>query len=115
MKRLYARCLRLHPLAAAVLACHCLPAAAQGTEATLPDVVVKEAPSLPEKNQLPGPTESVTASQLADTVNVKTVEDAFKYMPGLVIRKRNIGDQFAPLATRTSGLGQSARSLIFVD
>src|SRR5204862_2254672 len=38
-----------------------------------------------------------------------------KYMPGLVIRKRNIGDQFAPLATRTSGLGQSARSLIFVD
>jgi iron complex outermembrane receptor protein len=103
------------PLAAAALACHALCAAAQSTDTTLPAIIVREAPTFPEQNQLPGTTESVTASQLAETVNVKTVEDAFKYMPGLVIRKRNIGDQFAPLATRTSGLGQSARSLVFVD
>jgi iron complex outermembrane receptor protein len=90
-------------------------ALAQTAEVTLPAVTVKETPSVPERNQLPGTTESVTARQLADTVNMITTEDALKYMPGLIVRRRNIGDQFAPLATRTSGLGQSARSLVFAD
>ena len=36
-------------------------------------------------------------------------------MPSLVVRKRHIGDNFAPIATRTSGLGASARSLIYAD
>jgi iron complex outermembrane receptor protein len=102
-------------LAGAVAACFAAAAFAQTTEQTLPAVTVKEAPSLPERNQLPGTTESVTASQLAETVNLVNSEDALKYMPSLIVRKRNFGDQFAPLATRTSGLGQSARSLVYVD
>ena len=84
-------------------------------ERRLPEMVVRDSQSLPERNQLPATTESVTAQQLADTVNLVNVEDTLKYFPGLIVRKRNAGDDQAPLATRTSGLGQSARSLIYVD
>ena len=35
--------------------------------------------------------------------------------PSLLVRKRHIGDTQAPLATRTSGVGASARSLIYAD
>jgi iron complex outermembrane receptor protein len=52
---------------------------------------------------------------MTESVNVVNTEDALKYLPSLVVRKRRIGDQQAPLATRTSGLGQSARSLIYAD
>ena len=81
----------------------------------LPEVTVREAPSVAERNQLPATSESVTAERLADTVNLVNVEDGLKYFPSLIVRKRNFGDQQAPLATRTSGLGQSARSLIYAD
>lgn len=58
---------------------------------------------------------SVTADTIAATVNAANVEDALKYLPSLVIRKRHIGDTQSPLATRTSGVGASARSLIYAD
>ncbi len=90
-------------------------ALAQSNEATLPGITVREAQSSTEKNQLPATTESVTAEKMAESINVVNTEDALKYLPSLIVRKRNFGDQFAPLATRTSGLGQSARSLIYAD
>lgn len=108
-------------LAALVCAIGAGPAQAQGTAAesarvqTLPTVTVRETLSLPERNQLPATIESVTAAQMAETINVVNTEDALKYLPSLIVRKRNFGDQYAPLATRTSGLGQSARSLIYAD
>ena len=52
---------------------------------------------------------------VATTINALTVEQALKYLPSLVVRQRHIGDTQAPLATRTSGLGSSARSLIYAD
>ena len=58
---------------------------------------------------------SVTAAEIATTINAINVEDTLKYLPSLVVRKRHIGDTQAPLATRTSGLGSSARSLIYAD
>lgn len=58
---------------------------------------------------------SVDANTIAATINARNVEDALKYLPSLVVRKRHIGDSQAPLATRTSGLGASARSLIYAD
>lgn len=54
-------------------------------------------------------------NRIAATVNAVSVEDTIKYLPSLVVRKRHIGDNFAPIATRTSGLGSSARSLIYAD
>lgn len=58
---------------------------------------------------------SVDAATIATTINARNVEDTLKYLPSLLVRKRHIGDSQAPLATRTSGLGASARSLIYAD
>lgn len=63
----------------------------------------------------PNTNASVSAETIATQVNAVSVEDTLKYVPSLVIRKRHIGDNFAPIATRTSGLGSSARSLIYAD
>lgn len=60
-------------------------------------------------------TASVDASTINTSINAASVEDTIKYLPSLVVRKRHIGDNFAPIATRTSGLGSSARSLIYAD
>jgi iron complex outermembrane recepter protein len=63
------------------------------------------------------PASQVTldAGRIAATVNATAVEDTLKYLPSLIVRKRNPGDTQAPLATRTNGVGASARSLIFAD
>lgn len=58
---------------------------------------------------------SIDENRINATVNAASVEDTIKYLPSLVVRKRHIGDNFAPIATRTSGLGASARSLIYAD
>ena len=63
----------------------------------------------------PNTSASVDAATIATTVNAMNVEDTLKYLPSLIVRKRHIGDTQAPLATRTSGLGASARSLIYAD
>jgi iron complex outermembrane receptor protein len=63
----------------------------------------------------PSSRATVTAQDIATKINALSVEDTLKYAPSLVIRKRHIGDNFAPIATRTSGLGASARSLIYAD
>lgn len=85
--------------------------AAEQTEAvtvTAPDTSLR-------RYQVPATQEGVDAQQMTESINVVNTEDALKYLPSLVVRKRRIGDQQAPLATRTSGLGQSARSLIYAD
>ncbi len=106
---------RVRAAVIAALSALALDAYPQATVQTLPAVTVQGTQSYPERNQLPGTSESVTAKQLENTVNLMNTEDALKYLPSLIVRKRNFGDQFAPLATRTSGLGQSARSLIYAD
>jgi iron complex outermembrane receptor protein len=63
----------------------------------------------------PNTKESADAAQLRTTTNVRNTEDALRYFPSLLVRKRHIGDTQAPLATRTSGVGASARSLIYAD
>ena len=44
-----------------------------------------------------------------------TPEDTLRYLPNLLIRQRHVGDTQSPITTRTSGVGASARSLIYVD
>ncbi len=63
----------------------------------------------------PSTRATVDADTIARTVNAMNVEDTLKYLPSLIVRKRHIGDTQAPLATRTAGLGASARSLIYAD
>src|SRR5207237_2497095 len=59
--------------------------------------------------------ESLTAARADETVNIFNPEDLLRNLPSLLVRKRHIGDTQAPLATRTSGVGASARSLIYAD
>lgn len=63
----------------------------------------------------PATRTTIDADEIATRINALSVEDTLKYAPSLIIRKRHIGDNFAPIATRTSGLGSSARSLIYAD
>lgn len=105
--------LTLRP-AAATLAC--LGALhAQADDQTLPAVTI-ESQAMPAPRAQPGHTmESVTAQQAAQTVNAINTEDLLKYQPSILLRKRYIGDTQAPMATRTTGINASARSLIYVD
>jgi iron complex outermembrane receptor protein len=59
--------------------------------------------------------EGVDADRLAETMAVINAEDSLRYLPSVLVRKRHIGDTQAPLATRTSGVGSSARSLVYAD
>lgn len=70
--------------------------------------------SLP--TQIPTTIEGITGAQVEDRINAFDSEDALKYLPSLNVRKRFIGDyDHAVLASRASGTGNSARSLVYVD
>jgi iron complex outermembrane receptor protein len=68
-----------------------------------------------QKASGPATVESVDAERLEETTAILTPEDSLRYMPSLLVRKRHVGDTQSPLATRTSGVGASARSLIYAD
>ena len=72
-------------------------------------------PPIKQRYQLPQESFSITSRQIDETINLKDPEDAVKYMPSLFVRKRNDGDNQAVLATRSWGLGSSARTLIYFD
>src|ERR1700709_1970566 len=89
------------------------PVVAANAEGSGP--AVPGAPPLKQRYQLPQTSESVTARDIQEKINVVDTEDAVKYLPSLFVRKRNYGDTQPVLATRTSGLGASARSLVYAD
>ncbi|MGH6910706.1 MAG: TonB-dependent receptor plug domain-containing protein, partial [Phenylobacterium sp.] len=80
---------------------------------TVSGVVVQ--PLAESRTDLPLSTRTLQSEEIAATVNATTVEDALKYLPAIFVRRRHIGDTQAPITTRTSGVGASARSLIFAD
>ncbi len=67
------------------------------------------------ESDVPNKIETVDADQAQLQINAVNTEDMMKYMPSIVVRKRHYGDTQDPLATRTNGVGASARSLLFVD
>ncbi len=70
--------------------------------------------SLP--SQIPTTIEGIAAREIAHTINASDSEDALKYLPSLLVRKRYIGDyNHAVLSTRASGTGNSARSMVYAD
>jgi iron complex outermembrane receptor protein len=70
--------------------------------------------SLP--TQIPTTMEGVTRDQIDKTINATDSEDALKYFPSLLVRKRYIGDyNHAVLSSRASGTGNSARSAVYAD
>jgi iron complex outermembrane receptor protein len=70
--------------------------------------------SLP--TQIPTTIEGITREQIEHSINATDSEDALKYLPSLLVRKRYIGDyNHAVLSTRASGTGNPARSMVFAD
>ncbi len=70
--------------------------------------------SLP--TQIPTTIEGVTREQIEHSINATDSEDALKYLPSLLVRKRYIGDyNHAVLSTRASGTGNPARSMVYAD
>ncbi len=110
------------PLAPAILLAVCaIPCASHAQDAEAPvrtlgtvTVIGTRPTSLP--TQIPTTIEGVTGDEIADTINATDAEDALKYFPSLLVRKRYIGDyDHAVLASRASGTGNSARSLVYAD
>ncbi|WP_373986770.1 TonB-dependent receptor [Duganella sp. BuS-21] len=70
--------------------------------------------SLP--TQIPTTIEGITKADIERDINATDAEDALKYLPSLLVRKRYIGDyNHAVLSTRASGTGNSARSMVYAD
>jgi iron complex outermembrane recepter protein len=103
------------PRFCAHVSCAALAVAGAAAHADDADAIVVTAEAVRRIEKVPTTTVSIDAARIATTVNAVSAEDTLKYAPSLIIRKRSIGDNFAPIATRTSGLGSSARSLIYAD
>ena len=87
---------------------------AQGRELGTVTVIGRRTTSLP--TQIPTTLESIDASALRVRINATDAEDALKYFPSLLVRKRYIGDyDHAVLGSRASGTNNSARSLVYAD
>jgi iron complex outermembrane recepter protein len=90
-----------------------VPAVEAVQSANAPPIIVTGTPT--DQPPVSATVESRDAATLQATVNAVNVEDLLRNFPSLLVRKRHIGDTQAPLATRTSGVGASARSLIYAD
>jgi iron complex outermembrane recepter protein len=70
--------------------------------------------SLP--TQIPTTIESITGAEVETKINATDAEDALRYFPSLLVRKRYVGDyNHAVLSSRASGTGNSARSMVYAD
>ena len=64
----------------------------------------------------PGTVVSTSATEITDTVNAMDTPDTLKYLPSLMVRKRDSADYGgATLATRIWGVSYSAKSIVNVD
>ncbi len=107
----------MSPLALALLAAFSTFACAQDAPLhQLGTVIItgNRPTSLP--TQIPTTIEGITQADIERTINATDAEDALKYLPSLLVRKRYIGDyNHAVLSTRASGTGNSARSMVYAD
>jgi iron complex outermembrane receptor protein len=110
---------RLSALAAAS-ALACLPAFADepapatSRNAGIITITGQRVGTLP--TTLPTTVEGITGAEVETKINATDSEDALRYFPSLLVRKRYIGDyNHAVLSSRASGTGNSARSMVYAD
>lgn len=70
-----------------------------------------------KESEQAGYTSPVSTLNLEDmaSINMATTEDAVKYEPSIVIRRRFIGDANGTLGMRGSNMFQTSRSMVFAD
>jgi iron complex outermembrane receptor protein len=101
---------------AIALACPMIAGAQNAPTKSLGVVTITEGQPTSLPTQIPTTMEGVTREQIEQTVNATDSEDALKYLPSLLVRKRYIGDyNHAILSSRASGTGNSARSAVYAD
>jgi len=87
---------------------------APSKDAGVVTIVSQQPTSLP--THIPATMEGITAAQIEQNINATDSEDALKYLPSLLVRKRYEGDyNHAILSSRASGTGNSARSAVYAD
>ena len=106
MTNIYTRRLVLRPMTAAVLACLAASSFAQSAssdDANTQTVLISGS-DVTQKTAASGVKEGLSADEIAVSTNVMTTEDALKYFPAVLVRKRFIGDTMGPMASRTVGV-----------
>ncbi|MGE3277075.1 MAG: TonB-dependent receptor [Vicinamibacterales bacterium] len=72
-------------------------------------------PSVSERRtDYSSPSNVVTATEIA-SLNTPTVEDVLNYQPGVVVRRRYIGDTNGTIGMRGANMFQTARAMVFAD
>lgn len=61
------------------------------------------------------PIYTIDAAEVKTKINATTVEDTLRYAPGVLIRKRYMGDPNGTLGIRTSNSFQTAHSMVYGD
>lgn len=95
------------------------PSASAQTQ--IPEITINALPSdlatppVKQRYQLPQTTASTTAETIETTTNAVDAADTVKYLPSLLVRKRNYGDNQEVLGTRNWGINGSARTLMYAD
>jgi len=111
--------LKLRRMQAASMLLAALPAGAfaeHGVLKKLDSVTINGGRPTSLPTQIPTTIEGIRGEQIEERINATDSEDALKYFPSLNVRKRYIGDyDHAVLASRASGTGNSARSLVYAD
>ncbi|MEY3519264.1 MAG: hypothetical protein RLZ89_2124 [Pseudomonadota bacterium] len=93
-----------------------LPLVAMAQEKSLGVVTVTSGQPTSLPTQIPTTMEGITKEQIEKSINATDSEDALRYFPSLLVRKRYIGDyNHAVLSSRASGTGNSARSAVYAD
>ena len=112
--------MRANRIALAVAMANPFVISAQSTDSTpskdagVVTIVSQQPTSLP--TQIPATMEGITAAQIVQNINATDSEDALKYLPSLLVRKRYNGDyNHAILSSRASGTGNSTRSAVYAD
>jgi len=83
-------------------------------ERQLGEMVIKaDKPAVPAN--VPSTVESVTARQIAESVNSVSSAGALLYVPGVHVRERFIGDVNGGLAMRMYGVNSSAETIVYAD
>lgn len=79
------------------------------------DELLVEGESQPDNTtHYTSPTTVITELE-AEGINATTVEDFIKYEPGMVVRKRYIGDANGVVGMRGSNMFQTTRTMVFAD
>ena len=78
------------------------------------DMAIKgEKPAVPDN--APNTTASVTAKQIAETINTVTSAGVLQYLPSVHVRERYIGDVNGVLVMRVNSSISSAQTIVYAD